>query len=74
MDSDQRKEEQMVNSYEDLLVWQKSMSLVEEVYKLTKFLPNDETGFILPSELSSILEDLIFSTAFLNVYEFSCGV
>jgi len=29
-------------SHKDLIVWQKSMDLVEEVYRLTKFLPTDE--------------------------------
>jgi four helix bundle protein len=30
------------NGYEDLIVWQKSMSLVEEVYKITKTFPKEE--------------------------------
>ena len=32
----------MINDYEDLIVWQRSMDLVEEVYKLVKLLPNEE--------------------------------
>lgn len=32
----------MVYNYEDLLVWQKSMDLVEEVYRLIKLLPKEE--------------------------------
>ena len=32
----------MISYYEDLIVWQKSMDLVEEVYKLVKLLPSDE--------------------------------
>ena len=32
-----------VNSYEDLIVWQKSMDLLEEVYRLIKLLPREET-------------------------------
>lgn len=32
----------MVNYYEDLLVWQKSMDLVEEVYRLINLLPQEE--------------------------------
>ena len=31
-----------VQKYEDLIVWQKAMDLVEEIYRLTKLLPNDE--------------------------------
>ena len=29
-------------SYRDLVVWQKSMDLVEEIYRLTKLLPEEE--------------------------------
>ena len=32
-----------VNSCEDLIVWQKAMDLLEEVYRLIKFLPREET-------------------------------
>ena len=32
----------MVESYKDLVVWQKSMLLVKEVYVLLRFLPNEE--------------------------------
>ena len=32
-----------MTSYKDLIVWQKSMDLVEEVYQLVKFLPKEET-------------------------------
>ena len=31
-----------INSYHDLIVWQKSIDLVEEVYQLIKHLPKDE--------------------------------
>ena len=31
-----------LQKYEDLIVWQKSMDLVVEIYKLVKLLPNDE--------------------------------
>jgi len=31
-----------IHSYKDLLVWQKSIELVAEVYKLTKNFPKDE--------------------------------
>ena len=33
---------QAVRNYRDLLVWQKAMSLVEDVYKLTLRFPTDE--------------------------------
>ncbi|MBE6992613.1 MAG: four helix bundle protein [Ruminococcaceae bacterium] len=32
----------MVKNYTDLVVWQKSMDLVVEIYSLTKLLPEDE--------------------------------
>ena len=32
----------MLKSYKDLLVWQKSILLVEEIYKLTKVFPKEE--------------------------------
>ena len=31
-----------IRNFKDLIVWQKSMDLVEEVYKLVKLLPDDE--------------------------------
>ena len=31
-----------VNSYQDLIVWQKSIDLVEEIYKLIRLLPREE--------------------------------
>ena len=39
----------MIN-YQDLIVWQKSMDLAEEVYKLIKFLPKDEM-YVISSQL-----------------------
>jgi four helix bundle protein len=32
----------MVRSYKDLTVWQKSMDLVEEIYRIAKLLPSEE--------------------------------
>ena len=32
-----------VKSYKDLLVWQKSIDLVCEIYRITKILPNEES-------------------------------
>jgi four helix bundle protein len=34
--------QEKINSYKDLIVWQKSMSLVLEIYKLTDKLPKEE--------------------------------
>ena len=31
-----------MNSHKDLIVWQKSMSFVEEIYSLTKGFPDEE--------------------------------
>ena len=31
-----------LQKYDDLIVWQKAMDLVEEVYRLAKLLPNEE--------------------------------
>lgn len=32
----------MINGYRDLIVWQKSMDLVDEIYKIIKLLPQEE--------------------------------
>jgi len=32
----------MLNSYQELTVWQKSVALVTEIYKLTEFFPKTE--------------------------------
>lgn len=32
----------MLNSYKDLIIWQKAMALVKEVYRLTKYFPKSE--------------------------------
>ena len=42
-DSNQKKMENKLKSYKDLVVWQKSMDLVVEVYALVKKLPKEET-------------------------------
>lgn len=34
--------EAMINGYKDLIVWQKSMDLVDEVYKIIRILPTEE--------------------------------
>lgn len=31
-----------MKNYRDLIVWQKAMDLVEEIYRITEFLPNEE--------------------------------
>ncbi len=35
-------DENKINSYKDLIVWQKSMDLVVEIYKLTEYFPKSE--------------------------------
>ncbi len=40
----------MVKNYRDLIVWQKSMGLVTEIYKLVKYLPKEEL-YVLSSQL-----------------------
>ena len=42
-DRNQKKTENKLKSYKDLVVWQKSMDLVVEVYALVKKLPKEET-------------------------------
>lgn len=37
------KKKIMINSYKDLKVWQKSMVLVNEIYRVVKYLPKEET-------------------------------
>lgn len=37
----------MINSYKDLIVWQRSMELVVEVYGLTELFPKSETYGII---------------------------
>ena len=32
----------MINSYKDLVVWQRSIELVKEIYRITKLLPKEE--------------------------------
>ena len=36
-------EKPKIKTYRDLIVWQKSMSLVTEIYKVTRSFPKDET-------------------------------
>jgi four helix bundle protein len=44
------REEGLVKSYQDLVVWQKSMELVERVYGMTKTFPAEER-FALSSQI-----------------------
>ncbi len=39
-----------IQSYKELIVWQKSMELVSEIYKISKQLPKSET-YILVSQM-----------------------
>lgn len=44
-----------MKSYRDLIVWQKAMTLVTEVYKVTKYLPDEEKfGLISQIKRSSV--------------------
>lgn len=42
------RQEEMVKSYRDLIVWQKSMQLVTQVYLITKSLPKEELYGLVP--------------------------
>lgn len=46
----QDSENSRVGNHQDLIVWQKSMDLVVEIYELTKKLP-DEEKYVLTSQL-----------------------
>lgn len=41
--SDKGNEKSRVRTYQDLIVWQKAMTLVAEIYKLTRGCPREET-------------------------------
>lgn len=41
---------QSVHSYQDLIVWQKAMDLVVDIYKLTNILPNNER-YVLSAQM-----------------------
>ena len=44
-----------IMSYRDLIVWQKSMSLVTQIYKSTKSFPKDETyGLVVQIRRSAV--------------------
>lgn len=50
-----RTEYSAIKTYKDLVVWQKSIDLVEEVYRITKSLPDDEKyGLISQMKRASI--------------------
>jgi four helix bundle protein len=40
--SEKANTKKLVKTYRDLIVWQKSMALITEVYKVTKNFPHDE--------------------------------
>ncbi len=44
-----------VRSYKDLLVWQKAILLVKEVYKVTRLLPKSEVFVLVPQMQRSAL-------------------
>jgi len=50
-----RQKQVEIKSYRDLIVWQKSMSLVTQIYKITKLFPRDETyGLVVQIRRSSV--------------------
>jgi hypothetical protein len=54
--SEELKEIEKVNSYKQLLVWQRSMDLVETVYRITaKFPPAEQWGSYLSNATSRYL-------------------
>ena len=55
----------MVNSYEDLIVWQKAMTMTEEKYRLTRLLPKEETFS---------LKDQMRGGSSISSFEYSRGV
>lgn len=44
-----------IQSYKDLLVWQKSMQLVHEVYRISKELPKMETYILIAQMLRAAI-------------------
>ena len=46
-----------INSYKDLIVWQKSIALVTEIYKLTKTFPAEEK-FGIVNQLNRAVESI----------------
>jgi len=42
------KRPEVIRSYRDLIVWQKSMELVVDVYRVSKLLPKDERFGLIP--------------------------
>jgi len=45
---DKGNEKNRVRTYRDLIVWQKAMALVAEIYKLTRGFPREETYGLTP--------------------------
>ena len=44
-----------INSYKDLIIWQKSISLVKEIYKLTSLFPqNEQFGIVAQLRRASV--------------------
>ncbi|MBP9686201.1 MAG: four helix bundle protein [Candidatus Doudnabacteria bacterium] len=44
-----------IQSYQDLIVWQKSMRLVDEVYKISRVLPKVEMYVLTPQILRAVI-------------------
>jgi four helix bundle protein len=48
-------EQQKIRTYRDLIVWQKSINIVTDIYRVTKHFPKQETfGLVLQIRRSSI--------------------
>lgn len=52
----------VIHSYKELIVWQKSMDLVEEIYKITEFFPKTEQ-YGLTSQMRSSVTSIPFNIA-----------
>lgn len=42
-------------TYKDLIVWQKGMELVKEIYRITKFLPKSESYILVSQMLRAVI-------------------
>lgn len=44
-----------IKNYKDLIVWQKSIELVKEIYKIAKQLPNEEKFILVPQMIRAAI-------------------
>ena len=66
--SEDREGKEPLKSYRDLVVWQKAMDLVVEIYKLTKKLPREER-FGLTSQMRDAVVSIPSNIAFFGYRE-----